>query len=142
MTKSPLPDADRLFFRGLEDTIWERSKDRFGGVHSFAQGVLSEENVTRVLTLIREHSLPCILGSGPYAGLSVAIYDHSPLPAVPPEFLVAFAHQHIPATKDTTAYTWDKRWDWFSALTHTDENRAICEFYKLPLPEPKSRYVY
>lgn len=140
--KPPLPESDRAFLRSLENTIWNRTKDGIGRTHSFTQNVLSEEQVDRVLGLIRGYSLPCVLGSGPYASLHIWVYDHSPLPSVPPEFLVAFEHRHIPATKDTTAYTWDQRWDWFSALTHTDENRDICRFYKLPEPEPKSRYVY
>lgn len=131
---------DAAFFSSLNERVWDRSVDRFGSTHSFPNCELSELEKELVLRLVTTHKLPCVLHSGVYGNLSISIYDHSDLPEVPPEPVAHFSSKHF--GRKQTFKDWRQEWDFMSALTHSDENRRVLEFYGLPKPGPMSSYEY
>jgi hypothetical protein len=135
-----LSSKDREWFSALNGRIWDRHLDNFGSVHQFENGRLDAEEVEHLTRLIERHRLPCVLGSGPYGGLFMRIFDHSDFPGVAPDLLLAVGEKHfeLPAGFDR----WDERFEWFSKFTHSDSNRDVLAFYGLPAPGPRERYEY
>jgi len=139
---SRVSPEDAAWLKKLDGEIWDRSKDRFGSTHSFEshKRKLLKEELKRVLKLVVDHRLPCVLGSGPYGNLSMSIWDHSDVPQVRPDRLISLGEDHVGLEKGFDR--WDDRFKWFSAYTHSDEVRQVLAFYNMPMPEPKLRYEY
>lgn len=144
--KEPISKEEQQFFEGLATTIWVRLPDQFGHTHLFPSAQfepVDEPQIERVLRVIEEHQLPCVLESGPYGELSVAIFDHSAAVGVPPECLLRLSERHIPDLRSMTGHKhWADRFIWLSKLTHTHANMRLCQFYGLPEPLPDHRYQY
>lgn len=134
---------DREWMRDFDKAIWKRSKDEFGCVHSFEKDdrKVKSTELKRVLALITKHRLPCILHSGPYAGLSMAIMDHADDLGKRPDQLMVLGEHHVPF-KDYSFKTWDMRFKWFERYTHSEINKSVLEFYDFPAPAKKERYEY
>ncbi len=155
----PVYKADREWLEKLDEKIWDRSKDSFGYEHAFENCTLPKGDLKRILDLIKPHCLPCVLHSGVYGGLSMSIYNHSDTIDyldVPnarfvsfdevvdaPDYLICIGQKHIAELETAGAIThWNKRFEWFSKHTHTDENRKICKMYHLPEPGERQSYEY
>jgi hypothetical protein len=91
-----------------------------------------------VLRIIKECELPCVMDSGPYGGLSMAVYDHIVAPGQYPDCLIVLDQDHV----INKAKTWDQCFEFLSQFTHNDRNRELADMYRLPKPEPKRRYEY
>jgi hypothetical protein len=143
MKYTPLSNEDRLWLQVLDGEIWRRSKDRYGHIHSFpidSKVPLEAEILDRIKKLISDHCLPLVLHTGPYAELSITVYDHNDA-GIPPDRVISLDEQHLGFT-GTTFKTWHKTFVGMSKFTHTNENRQVCAFYKLPLPGEEQRYAY
>lgn len=142
-----LTEHDRLALRQLDAEIWERSRDRYGMKHSFEKRMLSDEEQSRVLKLIETSELPCVMHSGCYGGLSITVHDNEATAAVlmgePSETLLCLGERHIFGRgHERTFPNWDVRFDFFSAITHSERNRNLCKFFNLPQPEARGHYSY
>lgn len=135
-----LDENDVTRLRALDKAIWNRSKDRFNFTHSFPnyKRPIAAEELKYVLKLIRKHELPCVLGSGPYGNLSMAVYQHAPYVGVPLERLISLAAEHLGVSKRD----WDKQFDAFAKYTHSDRNRELLKFYGARAPGPRNDYAY
>ncbi len=135
-----LSEQDACWLRRLDDDIWRRTKDRFGSEHPFEiEGSLSPEDLARVGKLITTHTLPCALGSGIYGNLFMSVFDHQEsILRAPGDRVITLGQRHI----FSSSTPWNERFAWFSAYTHTAENRRLCAFYGLPEPLNRGHYEY
>jgi hypothetical protein len=135
---------DREWCLQVNQKIWRFTIDRLGLTHGFpsTDRKLTRSELTRMLKLITDHKLPCVLHSGPYGGLSMSVYDHVDYaPDIKPGRLFEIDERHV-WTELARDITWDDHFNWFSRYTHNDVNRQMVAFYKLPEPQPKGRYEY
>lgn len=141
-TPTPLSSEDHEALREMDKRIWTRSKDNFGRTHAFPKDRkrLSKNDQEFVLGLIGKHVLPCILRSGPYGELSFSVFNHSPVPGVPPERVISLSEEHFGLTGD--ARDWQRRFDKMAKITHSDRNREVLAFYQFLPPGPASDYEY
>jgi len=133
---------DRKFMLDLHSAIWRHTVDVYGRKHSFpvAEPPLTDAQRMRAERLIRQNELPCVMHSGPYAELSIVVYDHIMYPGDRPAFLLALSEEHFGLQRG--AGTWDARFDFMSRFTHTERNKEVCELYDLPQPLLKRAYAY
>jgi hypothetical protein len=142
-TPSPLSSEERAFLSDLDKKIWNRSTDDLGYEHAFPSSVLTDDERVRILDLIGSHVLPCIMCSSVYGSLSIDVADHPFAPGITPERIISISEDHFNKFNIGPGFDkWGDRFDAISPLTHNDRNRQICEYYKLPLPGPKSSYGY
>lgn len=133
--------SDRVFLMALHSEIWVHSRDRVGRTHSFPnrERPLGSSGLFRVLELVEQCELPCLMHSGPYGGLSISIYEHAEAPGAPPEMLIALDEDHF---FDGKAPEWDERFDLMAVYTHNERNKELCALYGLPAPREKDSYRY
>lgn len=131
---SRLSSPDLEWIKRWSSEIWDRH-----GFPNLKRRASSEE-LSRAVSLVRAHRLPCILHSGPYGDLSMSVLDHSDFPQVPPDTVAAVHRDHVGL--EAGFDKWNASFDWFSRFTHSEENKAVLKFYSLHAPEEKSRYEY
>jgi hypothetical protein len=139
-----LKDEDRKWLKELRVAIWRpTTPDRFGFTHYFPneKRPLLQEELDKLVLLVKGQVLPCVMRSGAYGDLSITVYDHSDQPDITPDSFFSLHEDHL-NFKDKTFEGHDKRFAEMSKLTHTGRNRQICEFYKLDLPQKASYYEY
>lgn len=124
---------DLEWLKGLYDSLWAHTAER----RVIRTRKITQVELDRVVTMIRNHVLPCAMGSGPYGDLSVNVYENLEVPDVRPILLFGMHEDHL-----GWGGTWDMRFDELSKLTHTPENEKLCNFYRLPAPGPRERYTY
>jgi hypothetical protein len=140
-----LPEEDKVWLTTLDGLIWSSSTDRFGHVHRFPlreQTPLLPEALERVCKLVKDHELPCVMRSGPYAHLSLTFYAHPPFPGGPVDRLIVLAEEHLGAPEGGGDEGWRERWRFMSKWSHTERNEELAELYGLPIPGPISHYCY
>jgi hypothetical protein len=141
-TPTPLSAEDVVKLREMDQSIWKRSKDRFGHTHAFPKDnrALSEKDQEYVLDLIGQHVLPCSLRSGPYGELSFSVFNHSEMPDIPPERVISLSEEHF-GLKGTFE-TWMLVFNEMSKVTHSQRNREVLAYYQFNPPGPASDYEY
>jgi hypothetical protein len=68
------------------------------------------------------------------------VFNHSPVPDVPPERVISLSEEHFGLTGD--AKDWKRRFDELAKVTHSKENRDVLAFYQFLPPGPASDYEY
>lgn len=141
-SRARLSADDITWLTTVDWNIWNRSRDRFGMTHAFPkrEEALRTEDLARVLALVTTCQLPCVLGSGPYGGLSMAVYGHCESPGVRPDRLIVLDAVHVGLSG--AHVDWNENFEWFEKYTHTSRNYDLCAFYKLPLPKERRHYEY
>lgn len=130
-----LQDKDRKWLQEFNVCLWGDTHSIFGRSYKF-----SKKEINKIESLIKKHELPCVLSSGPLGDLSLHIFNHSAGVGIEPERLLAIHQNHLELP--TGFDNWGIRFEYFSKFTHTDRNRELAGFYKLPIPGPESSYEY
>ena len=135
-----LPEKTKRKLHELWLAIWKHTApDRFGHSHAFPERPMSSVERKYVLKVIKDSSLPCVLCSGPYGGLYMQVFDHSDVAEIKPECVFQVDHEHFQNLRNVP---WDKQFEYFAKMTHSEENARICAFYKLPEPKNMGHYQY
>lgn len=149
MPAEPLSEDTVETLRAWNERIWNRSRDRFGSTHAFAneKRPLTKRERQFILNLIEDHELPCVLHSGPYGNLSMSVFNHVDEPSLMSRehIVIQLSEEHMFGEdyRDNEGFSkWDKRFDAFAKYTHSERNRELCRFYGLPTPAKRERYEY
>lgn len=144
----PLALVDAAWLTELRDALWQKHHDPTA--RPYCQDYLLEregrlvtrEEWSRLESLIAARGLPCVMSAGPFGfGLCLTVFDHAPMPDVPPEGLISITNKHL----DDRGNAHDRHetaWRKFSACTHTPGNERVCHFYGLELPRERGHYDY
>lgn len=128
----------------LQREIWDRKEYTAYGqaevVRFESKRKIHPEELKRVKVVVDEHGYPCVMINTRFGfGLGVTIWDMPPTPGAPPELLLTISDEHLHLEEEGK---WDKAWEVFSELTHSEQNISRCEFAGLEKPKPKDFYVY
>ncbi len=140
----PLPEEDREFLRGLQKRHWRAfPPDRLGRVGYRPEGTMTARDLEKVFNLIVKHRLMTTIGSGMFglSGYSMQVFDH-PEPSMVeerPQSLLTLISDHI---KTRHHKDQQKHWAFFTRFTHSPENLALLDYYKMPRPRNREDYDY
>jgi len=143
-----LTDPQAPDWEALRKQLWRKlARDRFGHQHSAIthDARLSEEAWEAIKKLIETKKIPvtmCNVSFGFSVGITLWAEKFEPFPGAveEPRPLITIAAGHLPSYESGGSF--ELGWDTFSPLTHSDENRTLLEWNKLPQPGSKVSYDY
>ncbi len=142
---SPLEEKDAKWLRFLDGNLWKKippSDEGYGAW--FEKRELTDQEWIGIIGLIRRHSLPCVLGSGPYGALWIEIYVHPEALGVAPERICSVGEGNLHGFSKYRGYaeTFRVAWKAFSTFTHSARNKSMLKLYNLEPSREKDRYRY
>jgi len=147
-------DADRAWLLTLQKELHEwvppPMSQRRGLGHWNTLRNLTEDEWQRLVALLDEgEGLVFVLGTMFGFSLLLRVYEDSPIPEVPPEFLFFFEQKQIPTEHGTTeptlggaADSWKKAWEILTRWSHSDRNKQKLNFYGMDAPKDEEHYMY
>jgi len=167
-----LQDEDRAWLKTLHLDLWPEPDRRTKGEkvrdHFFPESrktpepkppkeLLTQEELDRILDLVREHKLlTSMFSSNMFGGYGMHVYEHEPYPGTGPSKLIAITEDHLPPPtrleravgdgekrpKKHPGCGRDDAWEMFSPFTHSEQNREWLKSYKMEPPRDRTYYDY
>lgn len=135
------------YLKQLDNEIWTPTRylQRVGARSSWVEThtllrPLTVEEFHRVCALVQAEKLGAQMGTSNFGfSLGLTVIQPPPFPGLGYEALLSLSKDHLP---DVFKTSWDKVWDTFSFLTHTEENQAVLKFCGIKMRMDKSYYAY
>ena len=147
MTMPVLLDDDMKWMKWLQAEIWIPPAPSRGlrappNAPTLIR-VLNSGEWDRVVSVIEIHKLPVTVINVNFCfGIALAVYEHSPLREVKPEFLLCVSYEQLPKAPTDVRERWEAAWNIFEPLMRSCDNLEVLAFYGMEMPEDRVHYEY